>query len=862
MSDPRRQPDPDATGAYELPGAAPAERFAPGTLLAGRYRIVAVLGKGGMGEVYRADDLTLGQPVALKFLPAHLAAEPDRLARFRKEVAAARRVSHPSVCRVYDIAEQDGLSFLTMEFVDGEDLSSLLRRVGRLPEEKGVEIARQLCAALAAVHEQGLLHRDLKPANVMLDGRGKARLTDFGLAAAAEDLSGTELRSGTPLYQAPEQLAGRAVTVRSDLYALGLVLYELFTGKRAFPDAKRDTAPSKPSSHVSGLSPAVERVILRCLEADPAARTRSAAEVLAGLPGGDPLAAAVAAGETPSPQLVADAGEAGLLPPWVGLTLLAALVGGLLLLAWLNSRVGLLARVPVKQPPAEMARVARQLLADFGYPDPPADAAGYYFVDYPYLGRVAREDPSPDRWRRLAAGRPSAVYFFYRQSPEPLAATSISGDLPLIGPADPPPTRPGMATILLDASGRLLKLSIVPQCDDTRTRTGGSFDWGRLFRAAGLEFDPKTVIKDEDWVPPCAFDERVTVLEQLPDRPDGPVRVEAAAYRGRPVWFRLTIDGWVTGEGRNLSAENLSLMYWLFLVPPGLLLAVRNIRAGRADWHGASCLTLFVLATAVLAWVIGGHHAPAVSSEVEQAVALVSKYGYQAALLGLYYLALEPAVRRRWPWGQTAWNRLLAGRFRSPLVGRDVLAGLVFGVSVALLPPTISLSAEALGLPPPRASASGPFSPHGPLPPLTAALLSPAAGVGAALETFLLAFLLSLLFRRPWFYWPAYVVICTSAWALAVPQATVGAQTVLITWGVIQWALIAAFICRFGWLGNLAAASSFTWVVRTPLTADVSAWYFGWGLAGAAVVLGLGVYGFVTAIGGQRLFKEGFFGDE
>src|SRR5262249_19889113 len=222
---------PDATDAYIPPPPAPAdEGFAPGTLLAGRYRVVAGLGKGGMGVVYRADDLTLGQPVAVTFLPPRLADAPDRLAWFRKEVAAARRVSHPNVCRVYDIAEADGTAFLTMEFIDGENLASVVKRLGRVPEEKGIEIARQLGAALAAVHDQGLLHRDLKPANVMLDGRGRVRLTDFGLAAVAADLSASEVRSGTPLYQAPEQRAGREVTPRSDLYALGLVLYELFTG--------------------------------------------------------------------------------------------------------------------------------------------------------------------------------------------------------------------------------------------------------------------------------------------------------------------------------------------------------------------------------------------------------------------------------------------------------------------------------------------------------------------------------------------------------------------------------------------------------------------------------------------------------
>jgi serine/threonine-protein kinase len=292
-------PDPDATGAFVPP--PPAGRFDSGTLLAGRYRLVAALGRGGMGEVYRADDLTLGQPVALKFLPPDVADDPDRLARFRKEVAVARRVSHPNVCRVYDLAEVDNRPFLTMEYVDGEDLVSLLRRIGRVPEDKATAIARELCYGLAAVHEQGLLHRDLKPANVMLDGRGKVRLTDFGLAAEAEDLSAQQSRSGTPAYMAPEQLAGTEVTVRSDLFALGLVLYELFTGKKAFPGLDRDTPPSAPSSHLRGLDPAVEQVILRCVERDPKDRPASALAVAAALPGGGALTAALAAGETPSP---------------------------------------------------------------------------------------------------------------------------------------------------------------------------------------------------------------------------------------------------------------------------------------------------------------------------------------------------------------------------------------------------------------------------------------------------------------------------------------------------------------------------------------------------------------------------------
>src|SRR5690242_14763667 len=236
-------------------------RFLPGTLLAGRYRIVALLGRGGMGEVYRADDLTLGQQVALKFLPDDAGANEGALVRFRSEVRMARQVSHPNVCRVYDVGEIDSHLFLSMEYVDGEDLGSLLRRIGRLPSDKALEIARKLCAGLAAAHDKGVLHRDLKPANIMLDGRGQVLLTDFGLAGLADQITGAEVRNGTPAYMAPEQLEGREVTARSDIYSLGLVLYEILTGKRPYESdtlaglerARKSGAPPTPSTLVRDL---------------------------------------------------------------------------------------------------------------------------------------------------------------------------------------------------------------------------------------------------------------------------------------------------------------------------------------------------------------------------------------------------------------------------------------------------------------------------------------------------------------------------------------------------------------------------------------------------------------------------------
>src|SRR5215510_11383084 len=208
-------------------------QFIPGTMLAERYRIVGLLGRGGMGEVYRAEDLKLGQSVALKFLPKDMTDRPDRLARFHQEVRLARQVSHPNVCRVHDIADIDGQHFLSMEYIDGEDLASLLRRIGRLPSDKALELARQLCAGLAAAHSGNVLHRDLKPANVLIDGRGRAHLVDFGLANLTDERRDAPEVAGTPGYMAPEQLEGREATTRTDVYALGLVMYEMFTGKRA-----------------------------------------------------------------------------------------------------------------------------------------------------------------------------------------------------------------------------------------------------------------------------------------------------------------------------------------------------------------------------------------------------------------------------------------------------------------------------------------------------------------------------------------------------------------------------------------------------------------------------------------------------
>src|SRR5436305_6056950 len=312
-----------------------------------------------MGEVYRANDLVLGQAVALKFLPEVMSGSPAMLARFHGEVRLSRQVSHPNVCRVYDIGEADGLLFLSMEYVDGEDLGSLLRRIGRLPSDKAVEFAHKICAGLAVAHQAGILHRDLKPANIMVDSQGKVVLMDFGLAGLAGQLEGAEIRAGTPGYMAPEQLAGREVTIRSDIYSLGLVQYEMFTGKRPFAGnsmaevmhLQEHSLPPSLLTVVKDLDPAVERVIHRCLAPDPGKRPPSALAVAAALPGGDPLAAALAAGETPSPDVVAASGSSAGIRPAIAIALVAFIAVCMLAIVVLVAKVDYTGIAPLPLPP-------------------------------------------------------------------------------------------------------------------------------------------------------------------------------------------------------------------------------------------------------------------------------------------------------------------------------------------------------------------------------------------------------------------------------------------------------------------------------------------------------------------------------
>jgi eukaryotic-like serine/threonine-protein kinase len=271
--------------AQRVPGAA----LSPGALFARRYRVEARLGAGGMGAVYRVRDERLGEAVALKVLTLESA---QAVERFVREVRLARRVTHPNVARTHDFGEAEGQSFLTMELVEGDNLDALIQREGAQAPERVVALAEQMAAGLGAAHAAGVIHRDLKPANVMVTPAGRVVLTDFGIARAAETEAHRRTNDlvGTPLYMSPEQVSGRPLDARSDLYSLGLILYELLVGALPFAAdtpiavalARLERPPPDPREKV-GVPDDLAAIVLRCLAVDPGGRPASAETLAAEL---------------------------------------------------------------------------------------------------------------------------------------------------------------------------------------------------------------------------------------------------------------------------------------------------------------------------------------------------------------------------------------------------------------------------------------------------------------------------------------------------------------------------------------------------------------------------------------------------
>ncbi len=831
-------------------------RFIPGTVLADRYRIVGLLGKGGMGEVYRADDLKLAQPVALKFLPDHLLSDGAALARFHREVRVARQVSHKNVCRVYDIGEIDGRHYLSMEYIKGEELSSLMRRIGRLPPDKATQLARQICAGLAAAHDAGVLHRDLKPANVMIDGDGNARVLDFGLAGLVEEFGDDEMRAGTPAYMSPEQIEGGEQTVKSDLYSLGLVLYELFTGKKAFEAPtlgemiklrRSNTSPTTPTDIVKDLDPAIERIIDRCLQKHPDQRPASALQVAASLPGGDPLAAALAAGETPSPEMVAAAQTEGALKPPIALALMVGAVVLLLLASWITRYAMVYRLAPLTESPEVLRVRARDLIKKFGYQEAPLDTANGVTVKYDYLNYVKAHDQSATRWKKLA-DPPGPYRFWYRQSPRYFATLENLGvDKPALDVS-------GMTSLYLDMDGNLHWFMHVPPQRQTAASEAKRFDWSVAFKEAGLDianFRQST----SSWVPLHAYDVREAWDGPDPLRPENNIHVEAASFQGAPVYFE-TIYPWdqpTRQEQTPLSASERFFIYaviavFIFALLGSAVIARRNLLAGRGDVSGATRLALVYFAVRMLVWVFEEHHNGFVGHEFDIFAQNLAFAVFSSFFLWLLYIALEPFVRRRWPQRIISWNRVLRGDFRDPLVGRDILIGATAGALTILLGHLRSPIFYWLGRPfnliiNPGSDVVGSHFFGRFASQVTAALFL------SFISLFLLLLLVVLL-RREWLglfvLWMLLTLFGTlvgNPGLAALPGAAAGAALSLFV--LYRHGLLA--LCAMMFFVHL-------WVFF-PMTTDLGAWYAFDFVVAAAICLALTAYGFYISLAGQSLFS-------
>ncbi|MGB7295314.1 MAG: protein kinase [Candidatus Aminicenantales bacterium] len=267
----------------------PLKELTTGTTFAGRYQIIEELGKGGMGKVYKVFDTKIEEKIALKLIKPEIASDRQTIERFSNELKLARKIAHRNICRMFDLGEAEGTHFITMEYVPGENLKSTIRRIGQLPVVKSIAIARQICEGLAEAHRLGVVHRDLKPSNIILDSEGNARIMDFGIARSltGKGITDSGVMIGTPEYMSPEQVEGKEVDQRSDIYSLGIILFEMLAGCTPFSGdtplsvavKQKTEAPPDPRRLNPQIPADLSRLILKCLEKNKSERYQSSEEL-------------------------------------------------------------------------------------------------------------------------------------------------------------------------------------------------------------------------------------------------------------------------------------------------------------------------------------------------------------------------------------------------------------------------------------------------------------------------------------------------------------------------------------------------------------------------------------------------------
>jgi serine/threonine-protein kinase len=468
-----------------------------------------------------------------------------------------------------------------------------------------------------------------------------------------------------------------------------------------------------------------------------------------------------------------------------------------------------------------------------------------------YLDYILETDKSRSRWDQVKSGEPAAIYFWYRQSPRPfeVADAWVTEDAPARDV-------PGMVTLTLDTLGRLRSFDAVPSQMRLSTEVKPAPDWSTLFTESGLDIANFQSVPSR-WTSPHESTDKAAWDGAYPSQPNLKMHVEAAAFEGKPVYFEI-IDSWdhpreqqallITSRQRSLVV--LLLTVFITVMLGGVFLAWRNLRLGRGDRKGAFRLAVFVFGLSFLRWLFTDHH---VATEAEAVIFLsgVRQMVFWAAFFWTVYIAFEPFVRRRWPGRIISWSRLLAGGFRDPLVGRDILIGSLFGVGVILCNFYLSdLIPRMLGYPPRTPWFDFPAT-------QLLGVRSFAFGIsqqsqGALMQSFILLFILFLLYiilRKEWLAAVAVWVIGTLALSLTheslagVPFAAFG--TFLAVW----------VLYRHGLLALISALFFLHLTIFYPITSEFSAWYAGDFVLGLITAIALAVYGFYTSLAGQPLFR-------
>jgi len=713
-----------------------------------------------------------------------------------------------------------------------------------------------MCAGLAAAHSQGVLHRDLKPGNIMIDSRGELRLADFGLAAVASQLEETEFRHGTPAYMAPEQLEGREVSVQSDLYALGLVFYEMFTGK---PAHKADTAAeilklrkestvSDPSALISDLDPSVERAIKQCLDPDPPKRPVSALALAASLPGGDPLAAALAAGEVPSPELVAASGSSEAIPLKYTIPALAGIFAGLVVAVAALSLLQVVNYLPLGNPPEVLISHARDILRDLGF-EPGADSAANFEPQKQSARYTQRKITDLAGWTEEYKNPPWPLEFWYRESPKPMFSTTED----TVGPTNPPQNVPGMTSVVVDLRGKLLKLVATPPA---RGKGGvePTADWGALFRSAGLDLAAFKEVPPR-WTVTAQSDIRKAWNGPYAGAKDIEVRVEAAAFEGKPVYFEVLWPWQVQEASASKSSvvDRVNIFFSVLIVViliAAIFVARYNWKAGRGDRKGSLRAGATLGALYLAGWTIVMHHN---LSDLDGEMSLIGRAIANALFtMGFFwtlYLALEPWVRRYWPQSLVTWSRILQGKWRDPMVGRDIVYGLFASViylgAICLFIYAIVKQGTGLDDDFSVVNLMGFNWVLGRL--LGGVRLS----ISGAVQFFLLLFLLRAILRRQWLAGLIFVALFTAVGTNnGIRQGIVWYYPALLFAAIYSTLLIV--LTRYG-LFAVAVTLFAIGSINLVFTANFSAWY---GLSSwmmLAAVAALALFGFRLSLGGRPL---------